>query len=741
MTRQQGITEEPWTHSVSHESSEEERRPGSEEIEWLAESLAKVLAFAKFDMEALKRVASRMEFQKVTRNERVITEGEKTRTGKMYVVKAGHFHVTERHNGIDVQVNQKSPGDVFGELALMFDAPRSATVVAITDSTVYALERRVFRTMVRESGETRLREIQVFLNSVPILSEVPLHDKMRLAEALEEESFEPGQAIVRQGESGQRFYIVWQGEAEVFREHTAEDGKREVAKVNHLFRGDFFGEHALLSDNLRAASVFASGSNEVRCLSVGQSVFTELLGSLSNVMERAKSDAVSARRLRELAGERQWESASIRLTANRITRIEGNSDDHAQRPVEVTVTAHGSVSGDMLSESVARQEDPNDSSVVQLSLTEGNLLGGGASSVVSVCTDEKTGERYAVKRMRKTKVVSIAEHVFCERSIIRLLEHPFCIRLYASFQDEGNLYLLLDLLEGCDLMDVLSCVSATKKIRPPGRPCGERIRIFYGLPESAARFYISCLVLVCEYLHRLSIVYRDLKPENVTLDSSGFPVLCDFGFAKNLELCGGRTYTFCGTPGSFSRRPFLISTNGRIWRRLFDLSFLLFSAGYIAPEIVLARAYGTAVDWWALGVLTYVLTTGLQPFSKGQNDDPMSLMRRIVDHNWEISFPRYMSEEATDLISRLLQRMPSRRHGNLARKADDVKEHRWFASINWEALESKRVMPPEVATRPGVASQHAKRVGELQSSLMNTSDEVDTSDPKLQHANAVFQSF
>lgn len=106
-----------------------------------------------------------------------------------------------------------------------------------------------------------------------------------------------------------------------------------------------------------------------------------------------------------------------------------------------------------------------------------------------------------------------------------------------------------------------------------------------------------------------------MKPENVFVDRDGFVKLGDFGFAKVLEG-QGRTYTFCGTPG------------------------------YVAPENILAHGYNQSVDWWGLGVLLYVLLTGRQPFSSPRTEDPMAVMRRIVDEGWAVKYPPYLSAAA-----------------------------------------------------------------------------------------------
>ena len=187
------------------------------------------------------------------------------------------------------------------------------------------------------------------------------------------------------------------------------------------------------------------------------------------------------------------------------------------------------------------------------------------------------------------------------------------------------------------------------------------------------------MVEALAYLHARGIVYRDLKPENVLVDQSGYAVLGDFGFAKALDPSSGRTYTFCGTPG------------------------------YVAPENVLARGYGPSVDWWGLGVLVYVLLTGRQPFSSPRTDDPLAVMRRIVDEGWGVPLPPYLSPAARDLLTRLLERQPARRLGCGPAGVAEVRAHRWFAGVEWGGLASRRVMPP----RAPRGSDAAKRLSDL----------------------------
>jgi protein kinase A len=153
-------------------------------------------------------------------------------------------------------------------------------------------------------------------------------------------------------------------------------------------------------------------------------------------------------------------------------------------------------------------------------------------------------------------------------------------------------------------------------------------------------------------------MWNALQPENMLLDVEGNLKLADFGFAKALPP-GKRTYTLCGTPD------------------------------YLAPEVILNKGHGRAVDWWALGILIYEMLAGYPPFC---DDDPLSTYNRIL--RGALAFPSHISPHARDLIRRLLQADLSKRLGCLAGGAGDVKTHPWFRSVNWAAVKARRVPAP-----------------------------------------------
>ena len=252
---------------------------------------------------------------------------------------------------------------------------------------------------------------------------------------------------------------------------------------------------------------------------------------------------------------------------------------------------------------------------------------------------------------------------------------------------------------------------AVESVRHPKKPFAPKIKVLKGIPEEKAMYYIAVVTLAFEYLHDNSIVYRDLKPENVLLSMDGSAKLGDFGFAKKLEK-GGHTYTFCGTPG------------------------------YVAPEVVLARGYGTSVDWWGLGVMTYVLLTGQQPFSQivnGRPEDPLTVMKRIVDRSWIVSYPIYVSEYGVDIMQWFMERRSAKRLGNLRRRATDIKAHPWFAQFDWDALQSGRFETKPLELSESFASQHEKRIADLEHEIM-MSQKVDN-EADLREANAIFKDF
>uniref|UniRef100_H2Y5U9 Protein kinase domain-containing protein n=1 Tax=Ciona savignyi TaxID=51511 RepID=H2Y5U9_CIOSA len=208
-----------------------------------------------------------------------------------------------------------------------------------------------------------------------------------------------------------------------------------------------------------------------------------------------------------------------------------------------------------------------------------------------------------------------------------------------SFQTTDKLYFVLDYVNGGELFFHL-----------------QRERTF---TESRARFYAAEIASAVGYMHSLEIIYRDLKPENILLDSEGHVILTDFGLCKEGIKTNQTTTTFCGTPE------------------------------YLAPEVLKKQPYTKAVDWWCLGAVLYEMLYGLPPF---YSRDTHEMYENILYK--PLKLRPTVSSAARNILELLLQKKPQLRLGSGEKDLNEIKEHAFFASLNWVELESKRIQPP-----------------------------------------------
>ncbi|KAF7261268.1 hypothetical protein EG68_01182 [Paragonimus skrjabini miyazakii] len=267
-------------------------------------------------------------------------------------------------------------------------------------------------------------------------------------------------------------------------------------------------------------------------------------------------------------------------------------------------------------------------------------LGTGSFGRVMLVKHKTNRKYYAMKILEKQKVVKLkqVEHTLNEKNILQAINFPFLVSMEYSFKDNTNLYMVLDFVSGGEMFSYLRRVGK--------------------FSEDDARLYASQVVLAFEYLHAFDLVYRDLKPENLLIDSTGYLKVTDFGFAKRIK---GRTWTLCGTPE------------------------------YLAPEIILSKGYNKAVDWWALGILIYEMACGYPPFFA---DQPIQIYEKIVAG--KVRFPAHVSSELKNLLKQLLQTDLTKRFGNLKNGVNDIKCHKWFRPINWLAVYRKELEAPYI---------------------------------------------
>lgn len=217
---------------------------------------------------------------------KVITQGD---AGDFfYIVEEGHFDiyihpsgsVQPGPDGLGTKVTSIAPGGSFGELALMYNAPRAATVVSVDPkSTLWALDRITFRRILMDSAFQRRRMYEAFLEEVPLLASLKPYERAKVADALDTMKYPLGSTIIAEGDPGDAFYLLESGEAEAYK--SGVEGPVKAYK-----RGDYFGELALLDDKPRAASVVSKG--EVKVARLGRDGFKRLLGPVEDIMRRTE---------------------------------------------------------------------------------------------------------------------------------------------------------------------------------------------------------------------------------------------------------------------------------------------------------------------------------------------------------------------------------------------------------------------------------------------------------------------
>lgn len=205
-----------------------------------------------------------------------------------YIVEKGAYEVYVHPSGsvqpgadgLGNHVGTINAGGSFGELALMYNAPRAATVISSSPtSTLWALDRVTFRKILLESSFARRRMYEQFLAEVPLLASLTPYERSKIADALESSKFSAGETILKEGDPGMTFYLMASGEAEAYK--SGVDGV-----VKHYQKGDFFGELALLNDQPRAATVIAK--TDVKVAVLGKNAFQRMLGPVESIMRRTK---------------------------------------------------------------------------------------------------------------------------------------------------------------------------------------------------------------------------------------------------------------------------------------------------------------------------------------------------------------------------------------------------------------------------------------------------------------------
>ncbi|OMJ71175.1 hypothetical protein SteCoe_30697 [Stentor coeruleus] len=782
------------------------REKTTKEYEQISTSLSAHFLFNSLSSESIASVIEEIKLYNMGPKEIVFTQGSPGMN--FYIISQGRCEVI---------VNSKtkklmSKGEQFGELALLHDSPRTATVVTVEKTALWVLSREAFSSAIQSINNRKYEENKQFIANIPTFNNFSSSQKDILLSMIATHEFNDGQKIVTEGDPGNVLYFIKKGTV------VCTKSGQEIRKLSP---GDFFGEQALLYNTQRTATVTAIG--KVTLLSLGRDDLTVALGShLQQIIYRnsqriaiekskvlkvlTKSQVEGIIDTMEIAcykagqivvGRGSQKSKKVYFVLKGTLRFGSKTqglytcigDDDTQKnsseawednwiadvdsdiailekdDLEQVIGGHlgkiasqnevlsvlrrvqllrslpiqklenlvcalkiyeykdgqiifkegdigdafyivkeGQVEifkGDVSIRIITRHDFFGDRSIIQnenrtatvvsrgkavcwslskkdfLSMIDEGirkqltkrielqndqcqisdliavkLLGRGMFGNVLLTYNIQTKVYYALKTVQRNKITAfdIYDNLLLERKILLQVDHPLIIKLVKTFKDEFRVYFLMEFVQGIDLFDAL-------------RELGL-------LNNESARFYIACLMLIFEHLHERSIIYRDLKPENIMIDPEGYPKLIDFGTSKILKQ---RTFTMVGTPH------------------------------YMAPEIIKGTGYTLAADIWSIGIMLYEFVCGCVPFGENE-EETFKIYSNILERN--LKYPNYMSStRCKPIIEKLLDPNPVMR-GTI----ESLKEHSWLNGVSWDALLGKQLKPPYVPKADNFTSTLQKAI-------------------------------
>ena len=282
-----------------------------------------------------------------------------------------------------------------------------------------------------------------------------------------------------------------------------------------------------------------------------------------------------------------------------------------------------------------------------------SIIGRGAFGEVHVCREIKTGNIYAIKKIKKETLIQKNQviHIRSEQLFMSKVKSPWIVDLKASFQEDDYLYLVMEFLPGGDLMSLL-----IKKDK---------------LTEEEAKFYIAELILAVDSIHQLDCIHRDIKPDNVLIDKNGHIKLSDFGLAKVSDKLyeNFKDENFNKDKLTHKKNYSCVGT-----------------AYYVAPEVLNKTGYGKDIDWWSVGCIFFEMLVGYAPFCSEETNE---VCYKVINWQKYLKIPDeiVISKEAEDLINKMINNSNERLGKNGIK---EIKDHPFFKGLDWDNIRNTK---------------------------------------------------
>ncbi|CAD8135411.1 unnamed protein product [Paramecium pentaurelia] len=596
----------------------------------------------------------------------------------------------------DKKVKVMSEGDYFGERTLSLNVIRSASIRTITDCNFWRLDRQIFQQAIELIMKIEYEENIQFINQISFFTFMQPQQKYIIIQQLITTKYEPGQMIVNEGEQADSFYLIKSGTVGVFKENK---------QINTMGPGYSFGVQALYEKITRGASVRAE--TEVKCLTIGRDKLTKILGSniqliiFNNIIRWSIEKSSILSQLTKI--HREKISVNTHIENYKKGQVIFKKDTICD---QLIIVLEGTLQcgdekvekGDCFGDQFLLQNKQNDLFLIDYQMiTDGVLasisftqiykiiggdfvtslqmksqsheekqkipiiredashihfedliyidkIGYGQFAMIYLVSHKDQNKLYVLKCIPRSKIYEgkLQKHLLNEKMILEICNFPYINQLVKTYKDLKAVYFLLEYIKGFDLFYVIRQIGLLNK--------------------EQTQYYIGSIILCLEYLHSNGIAYRDLKPENVMVNTDGIVHLVDLGNAKLIKNSyEQKTFTILGTPH------------------------------YMAPEIFAGGGHSYNADFWSLGVCCYEFLCGLLPY--GENfDNPYEIYEDII--NSELKFPkRFSDESARRYIEQLLSKQPALRLGT---SYANLKSHPWFDDFNWDKLYNHELQPPYI---------------------------------------------
>ncbi|XP_067291813.1 cAMP-dependent protein kinase type II-beta regulatory subunit [Pseudorasbora parva] len=272
------------------DEDEEEREPRvthpktDEQRQRLQEACKDILLFKNLDQEQMSQVLDAMFEKVVVTGEHIIDQDDDG--DNFYVIERGMFDIVLKVDGTTQTVGSYDNRGSFGELALMYNTPRAATIIATSPGALWCLDRLTFRRIILKNNAKKRKTYEAFIGTLPLLTSLEVSERMKVVDVLSTKVYNSGEQIIAQGDLAESFYIVESGHVRITmkRSKSKNDTEDEEVEIATCSRGQYFGELALVTNKPRAASAYAM--DNVKCLVMDVQAFERLLGPCMDIMKR-----------------------------------------------------------------------------------------------------------------------------------------------------------------------------------------------------------------------------------------------------------------------------------------------------------------------------------------------------------------------------------------------------------------------------------------------------------------------